>query len=485
MEIAEKTSREANRVHSDLHEHVLNSLLELVVYQDANHRIQWANKAACNSVNKKLDQLIGKYCYDIWHSRDIPCENCPVAKTLRTGQPQNGEITSPDGRAWFIQGSPVLGEDNEIAGIVETTLEITDRKRVEEHLNLFKAVVASSEEAIAISNETGKIMYVNPAFEKLFGVFSENPSLTDFNKHFTSDSLEIIKQEIPAALNRGESWKGFLEVVDACENLIPVWNRTEAIRDSNGKILFFLTLLHDATELKNAENKLIIQKEEKALLLDILTHDLNNIHSATKAYIDISLQRTNTPEIARFLQKSRAGLVSANNLLSDISILLKRDLPSNPRLYPVKLQDAINVVERMLKDLYPARCIELSLENIGESSYVIGDSLFEQLLLNLLTNAVKNDQNPLITIKIRLEKVKAEKNCILSITDQGKGISPDNRERIFDRFSSFRKRGRGSGLGMFIVKTLVERYQGKIWIESRIAGDYTQGTRINVQLSCT
>jgi len=115
-------------------ETILDSLAELVAYHDREMTILWANRAACESVGMTREELIGRHCYEIWGEGGQPCPNCPVAKAITTGRTQGGERWSPDGRAWFIQGSPVRDEDGRLIGVVEITLDITERKRAEKAL---------------------------------------------------------------------------------------------------------------------------------------------------------------------------------------------------------------------------------------------------------------------------------------------------------------------------------------------------------------
>ena len=97
-------------------------------------RVQWLNRAACESVSLSREELIGRHCYEIWHQRSNPCENCPIAKAMKTGRKHENEIISPDGRIWHIRGYPVFNEIDEIIGAVEITREITDRKKAERAL---------------------------------------------------------------------------------------------------------------------------------------------------------------------------------------------------------------------------------------------------------------------------------------------------------------------------------------------------------------
>lgn len=113
---------------------ILDSLVELVVYQDREMKILWANRAACESVRMKREDLLGQYCHEVWADRKSPCEDCPVRKAHDTKQPQQVEKMTPDGRWWYIQGHQVRDHNGHVMGTTEITLDITDRKRTEEAL---------------------------------------------------------------------------------------------------------------------------------------------------------------------------------------------------------------------------------------------------------------------------------------------------------------------------------------------------------------
>ena len=112
-------------------EKILDSLAELVAYQDRDMRILWANRAACESVKLTRQQIIGRHCYQLWGDGQGPCPDCPVARAMETGVTEQGERIASDGRAWFIQASPVRDDDGNITGAVEITLDITERKHAE------------------------------------------------------------------------------------------------------------------------------------------------------------------------------------------------------------------------------------------------------------------------------------------------------------------------------------------------------------------
>ena len=115
-------------------EMILDSLAELVVYEDKELKILWANRAACESVGMTRDELIGRLCYEFWGDGTSPCKECAVLKAMQTGRTHEHERMSADGRAWLVQGSVVRNEKGDIIGAVDIALDITARKNAEQEL---------------------------------------------------------------------------------------------------------------------------------------------------------------------------------------------------------------------------------------------------------------------------------------------------------------------------------------------------------------
>ncbi|MDZ7759871.1 MAG: PAS domain-containing protein [Desulfovermiculus sp.] len=76
---------------------LFDAVTDLMAVLDLELRIQWANRAAGESVGEDPENMLGRYCYQVWLGRDTPCEQCPVQVTIRTGRQHKGEVKSPDG----------------------------------------------------------------------------------------------------------------------------------------------------------------------------------------------------------------------------------------------------------------------------------------------------------------------------------------------------------------------------------------------------
>jgi PAS domain S-box-containing protein len=113
---------------------ILDNMSEFVVYQETNHRVLWANRAAAESLGLNPEQLIGHHCYELWHHSGEPCGDCPVRMAIETGEPHEMERSTSDGRVALARAHPVQDAKGNITGVVETLLETTEQKRTEDAL---------------------------------------------------------------------------------------------------------------------------------------------------------------------------------------------------------------------------------------------------------------------------------------------------------------------------------------------------------------
>jgi len=153
---------------------VLNSMSQLLIFQDPDNRVMWTNRAAAEPVGLSPEQLKGRYCYEIWHQRDKACQGCPVVKARETGQPRENEMATPDGRAWLVRGYPVKDATGNVVGMVEATLEITERKQAEEalrecHETLLAVLNSIDADVYASDLKNYQVLFINKHMQESFG----------------------------------------------------------------------------------------------------------------------------------------------------------------------------------------------------------------------------------------------------------------------------------------------------------------------------
>jgi len=238
---------------------ILDGMAELVAFQDTEGRIIWANRAAAESVGAEPADLVGRYCYEVWHGRGARCEACPVAEALETGRPVTGEMTSPDGRVWLINGSPVFDEEREVVGTVEVTLDITRRKRAEQALREstagFRAIYERAPIGFQSLSEDGRLTDVNPAWLDMLGYPRGEVVGRWFGEFLAPESAEEFAGGFDAFKRAGGVRDVEYEMVRGDGSRMIALVHGVAACDVDGRFVRTHCILQDITERRRAEER--------------------------------------------------------------------------------------------------------------------------------------------------------------------------------------------------------------------------------------
>jgi signal transduction histidine kinase len=126
---------------------------------------------------------------------------------------------------------------------------------------------------------------------------------------------------------------------------------------------------------------------------------------------------------------------------------------------------------------------EIELPENAIECYVLGNELLIDVFLNLFLNAIENsDDTPRIEVDAHAETSNMQDFWRVEIADFGRGIKPSRKEDLFSRFM---EGAGGTGLGLSLVKTLVESYGGEVSVEDRVPGEFNKGTKFVLDLRKT
>ncbi len=124
--------------------------------------------------------------------------------------------------------------------------------------------------------------------------------------------------------------------------------------------------------------------------------------------------------------------------------------------------------------------------NVGEGDhfYVKADDLLPDVFTNLVDNAIKHSQSRKPDVAVIVSRIghSGRSYYKVDVEDDGPGIPDELKDMIFNRHLRSSKNSKGSGIGLFLVKTLVRSYGGQVWVEDREAGDRSKGARFVVML---
>jgi len=137
---------------------ILDSVSELVNYKDRDFKIIWVNKAGAALFNMKPEEMVGRQCYEFWGDGTKPCPGCSAEKVIETGELNDSEMVTPDGRMWQIRSYPVKDVNKEVIGVVEISQDISDRKQAEETLMRLQKLESLSVLAGGIAHDFNNLL---------------------------------------------------------------------------------------------------------------------------------------------------------------------------------------------------------------------------------------------------------------------------------------------------------------------------------------
>lgn len=473
----------------------LNSTNIGTIFLDSSLRVRKYTPAITREVNL-MEQDIGRPISHISHNlinQDLVKESREVMESL---VPVEREVQSSNNKWYLIKYSPFRTNENVIKGIVISLVDITARKEAEESQRrsreLYERLVEFSPYAIIILNNS-RILFSNTAGISLFQARSfEDISGQPINKYFNEDGLQLsnIQSEYTQNNLNTPMEKRIIRKDGSCAH-VEVISMPFSIDDADSHDGYDsqLVILRDITFRKLAdelakENENRKRQLDEAIALDVLKSDffsnlshelrtplnvimstLQLIESQNKGIDEKSDNRKQRKHFNTMKQNCYRLLRLVNNMIDITKI--------DSGFYEAKMQNhnIVSVVENItlsVSDYIKNKGIELVFDTEVEEEVLACDlDCIERIMLNLLSNAIKFTPNGgFIYVNVY------DKNEIIqiSVKDSGIGIPSDKQGIIFDRFrqvdKSLTRSHEGSGIGLSLVKSLVEMHGGTISINS-------------------
>lgn len=234
-------------------------------------------------------------------------------------------------------------------------------------------------------------------------------------------------------------------------------------------------------------------ERQTKMYLDLLTHDVGNFVGPVDAYLELLLGTTPlTDKQQKYLSSALEAVRSTSHLIRNVRRSAQMMEAEKVDIVPVNLTRSLRQTASDAKASALHRKVDIQLKMADRDIWVMADNLIDEVFYNLLTNAIKYDEHEAAVIEVEVEIVEVEgkRSAKVRIADHGIGIPDDLKDKVFAKgFKDLVRpdrlvlqKSRGAGMGLRLVKALVDRYGGKIWIENRVYDDYTRGSVFTVLL---
>jgi PAS domain S-box-containing protein len=472
---------------------VIEALPAAVYTTDADGRITMFNQAAVELSGRVPEIGTDSWCvtWKLYHpdGRPMPHDECPMALALKEGRPirdHEAIAERPDGsRVSFVPyPTPLHDSNGTLIGAINMLVDITDRNRAEKALRHFAAIVETSDDAIISKDLNGVITSWNPAATRLYGYTAEEMIGRPVSVLIPPERPDE-EPAILAKLRRGEPIDHYETVrMSKDGRRLHVSLTVSPIRDANGKVVGASKIARDITEQKQARDEIArllaaeraarydaeVASRAKDEFLAMLSHELRTPLTAMLGWLSIlrgkQLDNKTTLHAIETIERNAKSQAQLIEDLVDVSRIVGGKL--NLEVGPIELLPVINAAVEVVSPAADAKNISIEVNYDSTVGPVLGDaSRLQQVIWNLLANAVKfTPKNGSVHVDFR----RAESSAEIVIRDTGMGISPDFLPHVFERFrqaeSPVIRSHRGVGLGLAIVRHLIELHGGTILAES-------------------
>lgn len=452
------------------------------------------------------------YCYQAFKGIDSPCKNCVTSKVFADGRKRKVEDQNPvDGSYRSVTVVPMFGENGEVVNVVEFVRDITERKNalraLEESEKRFKlmfdvspvslweedfsevkvAVDELSEQGVtdikayletnpdvarALAQKV-KIVDINPACVQLFEAKDKIQLLKGLDQVFTEDSISAFVEAV-AGLNRGRSYMSLVNMHRTLKGN-PVIARVEfkLIPGAESDWSKILMALADITELVNARGQAEVANEAKSVFLANMSHDLRTPLNGIMGALQLLQMEPLVLDQQRIVDAGIKSCKRLTGLLSDILDLSKIEAGKLALVsQPFRLEDVLHGMDEMFSLAARDRGVRLSYHcEPGVPDVLVGDDhRFSQILMNLVGNAIKFSKDSEVRVEIHATHHLGKKIILLiTVSDSGVGIADEDIPALFNMFTQSKSTSvrLGAGLGLGIVKRLVNLMGGGIAVSSR------------------
>ncbi|MBU2547039.1 MAG: PAS domain S-box protein [Proteobacteria bacterium] len=449
----------------------------IITVQDRDYRLIQYNR----EFSEKFDPLPDDYCYHAFKGRDHKCGICPVEKTFADGRSHQSEESglNRDGTVahWIAITSPIKNSQGETVAAMEVSLDITQRKQLEDSLEAsekkYHAIFHSMPNPVFVLDmETLEILDCNDSVRAVYGY----------------ERREMI----------GRSFKDLSAVDDETHVELMAWHpEINQVRHLNksGRAIFvnlrlspsefheqnvILVTASDITKRLETEHQLH-QASKLATLGEMATgvaHELNQPLSVIKTASSFYLRkiRKNEPfdleTLKTMIEKVDQNVDRATRIITHMRTFARK---SYAKLVPIQVNEIMEKAVDIFSQQLRVRGIEVRWDLEASPPRIMADpDRLEQVFINLLINArdaLAGENNGResrpgdrhITLRTR----SSAGRVFVEVADNGPGVKEEHKDKLFDPFFTTKEVGQGTGLGLSISYGIVKECGGEIRVESQ------------------
>jgi PAS domain S-box-containing protein len=460
---------------------------DAIMVRDAEQRLTYWNQGAERTFGWAREEALGRRSYELLRT-EFPAPVEDIETTLVRDGYWEGELvqTARDGRKVTVASRWVASYDADgaVSAVMAINTDITEQKVAEERANVQTVLLDLARDAIIVRDTDHRITYWNQGAERTFG-WAREEALGRRSYELLGTEFPAPVEQIEKALVRDGHWVGELVQTARDGRRLTVASRWVASYDVAGGISNVMVINTDITDRKAAEERVAEQTHElQRVNIELgrsndeleqfayaASHDLSEPLRAISGPVSLLARRYRgqlDPEADALIDFAVDGCARLQTLITDL-LAYSSVSRLDPQRVEIDLNTLVSSVLLAYRPLIEERGAVVTVDHLPKVRAV--PTQLGRVFQNLISNAIKFTP-PEITPQIRITAVNDDWGWRFSVTDNGIGIDPRHRDRIFKMFKRLHSREAypGTGIGLALCKKIVEYHGGTIGVEDGAGG---------------
>ncbi|HYF37335.1 MAG TPA: response regulator, partial [Prosthecobacter sp.] len=398
---------------------------------------------------------------------------------------RTAELTASQAAALDLMEEAMHHLEQEKKLCADLMVQMEERQKLEAKFQYQASLLDKARDAILVRDMDHRISFWNKGAEMLYGWTAEEAVGSPVSQLLHAN--EKCCEEAELCVMRDGEWIGEIKQVAKDGRTVLVESRWTLVRDGDGNAKAVMTINTDVTEKKKMESHVLRCQRMESLgtLAGGIAHDLNNVLLPIMMSIDLLKLSVKKGSEARILTSMEGSTRRGADMVRQV-LAFARGVEGER--HQIELKDIVREIEHLVKETFPKN-IQFRTEVPEDLPTFLGDATqVHQVLLNLCVNA--RDAMPgggKLTVSARrmthdessarkIPEAKTGDYVVLTVADNGTGISSEVREMMFEPFFTTKELGKGTGLGLSTTLAIVKSHGGYVTVYSEL----DQGTVFHV-----